>query len=223
VVDGVGGKSRQVDIVVYRTGYAPVFQIGGVNHFLVESVAAVLEVKAGITSTAQLGSALENIRSVKALDRTNRHRNYRLIEDQQIPDRLEGKVDPEEFLHQVFGAIVTERSLTEPTFIDRYLTWLRAHPRREWPNLYVDANDFVVNYLLPKPPPDVGAFLSVIPGTAQAPSVVRPREDNEPPLLELAFELVNWFRMVPKIDFKTTDYIYPSSRSTQQYPFDECP
>jgi hypothetical protein len=97
VVDGVGGKSRQVDIVVYRTGYAPVFQIGGVNHFLVESVAAVLEVKAGITSTAQLGSALENIRSVKALDRTNRHRNYRLIEDQQIPDRLEGKVDPEEF------------------------------------------------------------------------------------------------------------------------------
>jgi hypothetical protein len=36
--------------------------------------------------------------------------------------------------------------------------------------------------------------------------------------LELAFELVNWFRMVPKIDFKPTDYLAPGSRWRDEYP-----
>jgi hypothetical protein len=84
VVDAVGGKSRQMDVVVYRTDYAPVLEIGGVKHFLVESVVAVLEVKAAINTEARLAQALDNIASVKALDRTNRGRNYRLVEDQVL-------------------------------------------------------------------------------------------------------------------------------------------
>lgn len=141
------------------------------------------------------------------------------MEDLQLEfDQWSGKVDPEEFYHQVFGAIVTERSMAQDTFVDRYLGWLRAHPRREWPNLYVDASDFVAGYLVPKPPPDVGDLLSVVPRDAQRLSVFRPREDDDPPLLELAFELVNWFRMVPKIDFKPTDYVAPGSRWRDEYP-----
>jgi hypothetical protein len=61
VVDALGGKSKQIDVVVYRTDYAPVFEIGRVKHFLVESVVAVLEVKAAIDSQADLTRALENI------------------------------------------------------------------------------------------------------------------------------------------------------------------
>jgi hypothetical protein len=221
VVDAVGGKSRQLDVVVYRTDYAPVFEIGGVKHFLVESVVAVVQVKAGITSTAELEAALENIRSVKALDRTNRNRNYRLIGDMRLlDDPWGGKADPEEFYHQVFGAIVTERSLSQDTFVDRYLAWLRAHPRREWPNLYVDANDFVAGYLSPMPPPLVGERLSIVPAEARQLTIFRPKEEGEAPLLELGFEFVNWFRMVPKIDFLPTDYLAPGMRWTRNYPLE---
>jgi hypothetical protein len=33
VVDALGEKSKQVDVVVYHTDYAPAFEIGGVKHF----------------------------------------------------------------------------------------------------------------------------------------------------------------------------------------------
>ena len=59
VVDALGG-SRQLDVVVYQTDYAPVFEIGGVKHFLAESVVAVLEVKAVIDSKRDLTQALDN-------------------------------------------------------------------------------------------------------------------------------------------------------------------
>ncbi len=81
VVDALGGKSRQLDVVVYQTDYAPVFEIGRVKHFLVESVVAVLEVKAAIDSERDLTQALDNIASVKGLDRSNRGRN-RLVAHQ---------------------------------------------------------------------------------------------------------------------------------------------
>ena len=38
VIDAAGGVSKQIDIVIYRTSYHPVFEIGGVKYFLVESV-----------------------------------------------------------------------------------------------------------------------------------------------------------------------------------------
>src|SRR5688572_19697791 len=50
VVDSTGGISRQIDIVIYRDNYHPVLEIGGLKHFLVESVVAVIENKAAITS-----------------------------------------------------------------------------------------------------------------------------------------------------------------------------
>src|SRR5688500_17547954 len=61
VVDAHGRICKQVDIVVYRTGYHPVFEIGGVRQFLIESVAAVIENKARISDEQTLRSALANI------------------------------------------------------------------------------------------------------------------------------------------------------------------
>lgn len=76
VVDAHGTMSKQVDIVIYRDDYHPVFEIGGVRHFMVESVAAVIENKARVESRKVLGSALDNLRSVKGLDRTGGGRNH---------------------------------------------------------------------------------------------------------------------------------------------------
>ena len=141
VLDAVGGLSRQVDIVIYRTDYAPIFDIGNVKHFFVESVVAVMEVKAAITSTARLDQALQNIRSVKQLDRSNQGRNYTLLDRHGGP-----RVNLESFDHQVFGAIITERSLSRDILRERLLDFLRSNPRRVWPNTYVDVHGPAVAY-----------------------------------------------------------------------------
>src|SRR5215472_8229321 len=76
VFDACGNISRQIDVVIYRIGYHPVFEIGGIKHFMVESVVAVLENKASIGSRDKLQSAPDNTKSVKTLDRTNGGTNY---------------------------------------------------------------------------------------------------------------------------------------------------
>ena len=52
VIDATGAISRQIDIIIYRNDYHPVFEIGGIKHFLVESVAVVIENKASIAATS---------------------------------------------------------------------------------------------------------------------------------------------------------------------------
>lgn len=140
VVDALGGKSKQVDVVVYRTDYHPILEIGRVKHFMVESVVAVLEVKAAIDSQADLNQALENIASVKRLDRSCLGHNYEVIDWKR-----QNFIDPKNQGIQLFGGIVTEKSLAKD-FSKDYHTWLKAHPRHEWPNLYVDVHRFTARY-----------------------------------------------------------------------------
>jgi hypothetical protein len=192
VLDTAGRISRQIDLVIYRRDYHPVIQIGGVNHFLIESVAAVIEMKADIQSVDRLMQALENIRSVKSLDRTNRGSNYLLGHDLGTP------VDPDNFQHQVFGAVVTEQSLTPETLRGTLLSFLEHHPRREWPNLYIDVNRFTANYQAPR-----GGFGAV---TEDAIGLAITEARTWSPLLELAFELVNFLRITPVVDYWPTAY-----------------
>jgi hypothetical protein len=203
VVDALGGKSKQIDVVVYRTDYAPVFEIGRVKHFLVESVVAVLEVKAAIDSQADLTRALENIASVKALDRTNRGRNELVAERILTPMAA----DREDHYSQVFGAIVTEKSLVE-NFSKDLLAWLNAHPRRQWPNICVDVRRLVAFYQFPpegdEPPgPKVGGEAM----RAEQLVISEPAPTNLAPLVLLGYELINWFRVIPTIEFAPSDYL----------------
>ena len=213
VVDALGGKSRQVDIVVYRTDYAPVFEIGRVKHFLVESVVAVLEVKAAISKEAVLTQALNNVASVKALDRTNRGRNWILSERELVRP-----MDRDQDRDQIFSAVVTERSLTN--FVEPYSTWLGAHEPREWPNLYIDVARFSALYRYPWSEPD-GRVRSAV-GTdsmrAEMLSIHLSEPSTKPPLVVLGFELINWFRVVPRIDFSMMDYFPLGTHKHQNYP-----
>lgn len=69
IIDSTGKQSRQQDLIIVRRDYHPRFQVGGTQFFPVESVAAVIEVKSTLKSRT-LRNAIENARSVKALDRT---------------------------------------------------------------------------------------------------------------------------------------------------------
>jgi hypothetical protein len=162
----------------------------------VGTVVAVLEVKAAINSKAVLNQALDNIASVKVLDRTNRGRNIMLI------DRIATKSKPDRDAHndQIFGAIVTEKSLASD-FSKRFLAWLNTHPRREWPNLYVDVHRFTAHYRYTWSDPGVSRRRVVGPlaMSAEEFAVSRPDINAEPPLVILGFQLVNWFRVASVI------------------------
>lgn len=213
IVDALGEKSKQIDVVVYRTDYAPILEIGGVKHFLVESVVAALEVKAAVDSEVDLTRALDNIASVKALDRSNRGENFVLTDREPA-----GKVDRDDAVHQVFGAVVTENSLAE-SFGDRLYGWLRSHSRHTWPNLYVDVHQHVVMYGWEDPSQPSGQAVGTNAMLAEKLVIPFPA-GAEPPLVMLGFELINWFRVVPTIDFAVERYFPLTEREhyTRQLP-----
>ena len=210
VIDATGGISRQIDMVIHRTDYHPVFEIGGIKHFLIESVVVVMENKASITSVETLHKALENIKSVKELDRTNRSKNYTLPSFQQG-----SPCNPDEFQHQVFGAIVTEQSLSRETLKQELLSFLRANPnRRYWPNAYADVRNLTAGYLKSVDPPEA----TVIPSEARYLGLTDSSSENfVPPLIELGFEVMNFLRVAPRIDYKATDYLLAKSGKVDRW------
>jgi len=212
VIDAQGQISKQIDIVVYRTDYHPVFNIGGVKHFLVESVLAVIENKARITSIRALDAALENIASVKRLDRTNKGRNHVVIGSSQGPE-----VQADEFQHQVFGAIVAQKSMAKPKLQQKLLEFCESHVRREWFNMYIDVNAFSVAYARAVKTDDSverGLEDAFIANTSMADRLAVTDKSSAgfvPPLADLAQELVNFIRVAPIIDFLPTSYLWDQS------------
>jgi hypothetical protein len=202
VIDASGSISRQIDLVIYRTDYHPVFEIGGVKHFLAEGVEVVMEVKASIADRGTLHEALDNIKSVKRLDRTNRGKNYTLVGSQRGP-----AVDPNEFQHQIFGAIVTEASLGRETLEEELLAFLRSNPKTCWPNFYADIRHLSASY------GKVGAAeLTVVPDQAECLAMTDNASPNfVPPIVELAMEVANFLRVAPLIDYSAADYLLSKS------------
>jgi hypothetical protein len=198
VIDASGAISRQIDLLIYRRGYHPVFRVGEVPLVLVEATAAAIEVRAAIDSEIDLRTALENLASVRRLDRTNGGLNY-TVEGSQPGARI-----TDNYAHRIFTAAVTERSLTPDVLAQKLLAFMRANPRRLWPNTYVDIR--------------VGdmAFANV-PGTepmetnwsfdkaramtmTEAPSSIAP-------LLQLARSLLDFLRITPLIDYLPASYL----------------
>lgn len=201
VFDTRGQISRQIDLVIYRRGYYPVFQIGGIKHFMIESVVAIIENKASITAREKLFGALENIRSVKALDRANGGTNYTVVGGQVGPS-----VNMDEFRHQVFGVIATEKSLGQDSLKDVLLDFLRTNrDQRQWPNLYVDVRGSAAHFIKGDP---ANVKSTVVTSEAECLALTDPEAEGYlPPLLELTFELVNYLRIAPIIDYSPTAYL----------------
>lgn len=201
VVDGVGGTSRQVDVIVHRRHYHPVFTIGGVEHHMIESVIAVFEIKARLESRVQLQDTLANVQTVKALDRTGGGSNYALPFQ---PPR--GKlIDPDVYPCQVFGGVITEVSPS----LDLSLAVLQAHlhgrPRREWPNIFVALDKSAIRYREP------GGRISEDPMHATSIAASNPNaEDSEPPLVDLSIALANITRVSVTVDYNPSNYFRSS-------------
>lgn len=194
VFDVHGEKSRQMDLVVHRSDYAPVFPISGVPHFLIESVAAAFEVRAAIDSTSDLESALANIRSVKALDRTGGGLNYVLHGNVNG-----GPLSAEDFRHQIFAGILTGASLEQGLFLKTLGAYFARNDRRLWPNVYVDAQAFAVVFEAPETG-DGGDSMTA----ARILVAIRP----PPPSTYMAHALVDHLRVAELIDYSTGRYFF---------------
>jgi len=71
IVDSAGNTSRQCDLVIYDRTISPILYSGEkFQVFLAESVYAVIEVKS-VLSYKELNTAIENIKSVKKIQREN--------------------------------------------------------------------------------------------------------------------------------------------------------
>lgn len=203
VIDGVGGRSRQIDIVIYRQGYHPVFVIGGVVHYMVEAVVAVIENKAAIKSRALLGDALGTIKSVKALDRTNRGTNY------AVHGSMRGEaIKADDYGYQVWGGIVTEASLSQDVLADGVLQYLRTEDRSLWPNMYTDLYRCTGYYAFGGGPDEAGGYhLTDKPAEAERWLLTAPESTfGIPPLMELLAALANLLRVAPLVDYKPGSY-----------------
>ena len=142
VFDAHGRMSRQQDIVIYRNSYHPIFKVGRINHFPIESVAAVIEVKSTLGSRNAMNDAMDNIASVKALDRTGKGKNYVVARGR--PEVL----DPNQHEHQVFSAIAMLGGMGGAAAVSTVADWCESHERSQWPNGIVSAFEYSIFYIL---------------------------------------------------------------------------
>lgn len=205
VIDAVGGISNQIDIVIYRDDYHSIFEIGEIKHFMVESVVAVIENKASMASSAALRQAFDNIKSVKRLDRTNNGKNI------AIPSGK--KLDKNNFYHQIFGGILTEKSLSSQNIKSEFISFFESNRDKSlWPNIYADVRGPSFRYI------SESEHAIVDPREANAFSISDPlAETYNPPLIELTYELVSLLRILPLVDFSTQDYFHGISGKAKEY------
>lgn len=201
VIDARGGVSKQIDVLIFRDDYHPVITVGNVNYFMAESVVAVIEVKASINSNKTLNQALENIKSVKCLDRTNNGFNSIISGGRNV-----GKVHPDRFEHQIFGAILTESSLSTESLMEAFQYFFQSNPdMSEWPNMYVDVRGSSFRYI------EENFTVTAVPTKAYGFIISDAKAENyTPPLLEITFELLNFLRVAPLVDYNPCDYFYGS-------------
>lgn len=211
VIDALGDISRQVDVVVYRSDYHPSLTIGGIKHFPIESVVAAIENKSRIESTDLLQSALENLASVKRLDKTGGGANRTLVDHEPAALLTEMEHPRQRFYTEVFTAIVAEHSLSPDTVVTTMSEFFTNNARAHWPNYYVSLHEFVGCYSVQEGP---NSFLSPICEMADAFVILQAEKDGVPPLVDLLHELLNFIRTAPLIDYSPTAYFgvkYPTA------------
>lgn len=148
VVDACEGESKQIDLVLYDRTAALVLPVSHTQYYACETVIAVGSVRTSIESRESLIEVLDNVASVKALDRSNRGRNAnRPITGPGYSMSPPYVFDPvRDARDQIFGFVFTGHSLSETTLMETLRQWTASNPRAVWPNVYCDFNTCLVSY-----------------------------------------------------------------------------
>lgn len=219
VIDQTGKQSRQQDIVIYRRDYHPVLSVQGVNLFMVEAVAAVVEVKSKLDSR-ELRGALTNSNSVKQLDRTGEGANYIVVGGAGGQRQANLVLNPGNHDHQIFSMIVASEASLPRSLVPVIQKHLASSPRAHWVNMVVVANAWTLAYQLPE------QLRSSMPRTNNMLAAglrisEKAHEGNVEPLVDAAEQLWSFLRVTPLIDVRPARYFHGSSHVSKVYPLFE--
>lgn len=136
VIDALNGKSKQMDIVIHEAEYSPVFEIvEGMRFFPCETVVMVGQVKTDIGSKEVMQECLDNIKSAKELDRSNKGTNL-LITGPGMSLKGLAPFDPsKEYRDQIFGFVFCSESMNPESMVTELQEFNKQNERRLWTNL----------------------------------------------------------------------------------------
>lgn len=141
VFDASGKVSDQIDVVIADALACPVFKTaGGIRIFPCEAVVAVGQVKSSMTSESVMREALENLESVKGLDRSAGGHSH----DEASLEPLDPLFNHR---HQIFTFLfVTGRALARETAQERLMDFVIERPANLWPNVVIALNKYLLTY-----------------------------------------------------------------------------
>ena len=139
--DAAGSISQQLDIIIADATTCPRFETTGKKHFFpCESIVAVGQVKSKITSANEFRRALENLQSVKALDRSANGKARDHLTNEPIDQRCN-------HLHQIFTFLfVTGKMLSEEAVFLEMLEYMKDTESHLWPNVIVAIDRYMMTY-----------------------------------------------------------------------------
>lgn len=141
VFDHSGACSNQMDIVIVDSAACPLFEdAGGRKFYPVEGVVAVGQVRSSATSLEKWQSALDNLESVKVLDRSGGGHSCSM--DDGMPLNHE-----DDHLDQVFSFLfVCGESLTPYNARHFMLDYLGRRSAHLWPNICFVFDNYLLTF-----------------------------------------------------------------------------
>lgn len=147
IIDTLGRISQQIDIIIYEADYTPVFEIvEGKRFFPCETVVAVGQVTTEIGSSRKMQDCLENIRSAKSLDRSNRGTSQKITGPGICLTGLPPFDPNKEYRDQIFGFIFCSSSMKTDSIIAELQKFNGKNERKVWTNMIVNYNEYLIEY-----------------------------------------------------------------------------
>lgn len=141
VFDANGAVSKQVDVIIADSFVGAHFEtVGSTRYFPCESVVAVGQIKSSLTSEQKLNEALDNLESVKSLDRSACGKAF--------DTRYNEAIDPaSNYLHQIFSfVLVTGRSISKTTIQMSVLDYITKREPSLWPNVLLALDNYLLTF-----------------------------------------------------------------------------
>ena len=141
VFDFKGNVSKQLDVIIANALLCPRFETAGGNRFYpCESVVAVGQVKSSLTSDNALQSALDNLESVKKLDRSANGRAF-------DADRGEPIDYVNNHLHQIFTfLLISGKAIKDSTMQTAIMNRVLATAPHVWTNIVLALDQYLITF-----------------------------------------------------------------------------
>jgi hypothetical protein len=142
VFDSKGFLSQQIDIIIADSSVCPRFETTGDKRiYPCECVVAVGQVRSSLTSISKLHEALDNLMSVKSLDRSADGKAFDLRYEEQLDHKTN-------YLHQIFTFLfIIGRALTADTVRkELFFNRIDRDEPHLWTNLVLALDKYLITF-----------------------------------------------------------------------------